>query len=376
MWWEGLATDRMFLYCSDTSARWKSDRPMSRQEFEARFRGDAACARYLVERRWPDGFVCPVCGGRKGWKLNHARPAWECADCRRQTSMTAGTVMPRRHLPLKTWFLAAHIVASHSNGISALQLQAQLGLGSYKTAWLLLHKLRRAMVDPDRSLLQTLVETCETEMPFRSKHDPVDRKKGGRSPVAKIFIVGAVELSADGLPRRIRMAQIPDGSSKTLHGFIAQAAAPGARVITDGWLGYENPPVNPHEGRVVEGRKAHELLPWVHPRLLEPQAMGQGRLPRPAQGPCPALSRRVHVSLEPTTPPAQRFRHAPEDRHRPRASELPEISQVSASDTGRARINGTASCLATDNPHKPSTRSQCLIGGMSAQDVVAPESKG
>lgn len=120
------------------------------------------------------------------------------------------------------------------------------------------------MVDPDRIPLQDLVEIDETEMPFRSKYDPVDRKKGGRSPVGKIFIVGAVELSEVGHPRRIRMAHIPDGSSKTLRGFIRRSVAPGARVITDGWLGYENPPANHHEVRVVEGRKAHEFLPWVH----------------------------------------------------------------------------------------------------------------
>lgn len=145
---------------------------MSRQEFEARFPDDAACARYLVGRRGPDGFVCPVCGARKGWALNHDRPAWECAGCRRQTSVTAGTVMHGSHLPLRTWFMAAHIVASHSNGISAIQLQAQVGIGSYKAAWLLLHKLRRAMVDPDRGLLQEIVEVDETEMPFRRKADP------------------------------------------------------------------------------------------------------------------------------------------------------------------------------------------------------------
>ena len=117
--------------------------------------------------------VCPVCGGRKGWAkgwaLNHDRP--RLGMC----GLSATDLGDRRHgdapqpPAVKTWFLAAHIVASHSNGISALQLQAQLGLGSYKTAWLLLQKLRRAMVDPGRSPLQTLVEIDETEMPFRSK---------------------------------------------------------------------------------------------------------------------------------------------------------------------------------------------------------------
>jgi len=157
-------------------------------------------------------------------------------------------------------FTAAHIVTTHSNGISALQLQGQLGLGSYKTAWLLLSKLRRAMVDPDRGLLQDLFEIGETEMPFRSKRDPVDRPKGGRSPVGKVFIVGAVELSQYGKPRRIRMEHIPNGASQTPHDFIARSVEPAAHLVTDGWLGYENPPASTHEIHVVEGRKAHEFL--------------------------------------------------------------------------------------------------------------------
>jgi len=121
-------------------SRWKHDRPLSRAQFEARFSDDAACAAYLAARRWPDGFVCPVCGCAKGWALKTKAHTFECADCHRQTSVTAGTILHGSHLPLKVWFTAIHIVTSHSNGISALQLQAQLGLGSYKSAWLMLQK--------------------------------------------------------------------------------------------------------------------------------------------------------------------------------------------------------------------------------------------
>lgn len=237
---------------------------MSRMQFEARFPDEEACAQYLADKRWPDGFVCPACSGRKGWRLRRRLLTWECATCRRQTSVTAGTVMERTHLPLRSWFIAVHIVTSHSNGISALQLQAQLGLGSYKSAWLLLQKLRRAMVDPDRSLLQDLVEVDESELPFRSRNDPADAPRGGRSAVGKLFVAGAVELSEDGHPRRIRLDPIGDFSAATLRTFLDRAASPGARVITDGWLGYEGMPNHQHIAKVVGTAKAHEILCWVH----------------------------------------------------------------------------------------------------------------
>ena len=185
------------------ASRWKYDRPMSRAAFEARFPDEASCARHLAARRWPDGFVCPACGHDRGWELKRRRASWECAACGKETSVTAGTIMHRSHLPLKTWFMAVHIVTSHSNGISALQLQAQLGLGSYKSAWLLLHKLRRAMVDPDRSLLEDLIEIDEATLPFRTAKDLATGGQG-RSPQGKMRIAGAVELSPEGEPRRIR----------------------------------------------------------------------------------------------------------------------------------------------------------------------------
>jgi hypothetical protein len=245
------------------SSRWKHDRPLSRAQFEARFPDDAACATYLARRRWPNGFVCPGCGGAKGWALKTKAFTWECAACRRQTSVTAGTIMHASHLPLKVWFTAIHIVTSHSNGVSALQLQAQLGLGSYKSGWLLLQKLRRAMVDPGRGLLEGVVEIDETEIPLRRKDDPPAGGQG-RSPQGKMLVAGAVELSPDGQPRRIRLAPIADFSAATLRPFVATVAAPGARVVTDGWSGYAGLADHAHDPKVVGKMAAHVVLRWTH----------------------------------------------------------------------------------------------------------------
>ena len=236
---------------------------MSRAAFEARFPDEASCARHLAARRWPDGFVCPACGHDRGWELKRRRASWECAACGKETSVTAGTIMHRSHLPLKTWFMAVHIVTSHSNGISALQLQAQLGLGSYKSAWLLLHKLRRAMVDPDRSLLEDLIEIDEATLPFRTARDPATGGQG-RSPQGKMRIAGAVELSPEGEPRRIRLAPIGDFSARSLRAFVAGTSAPGARVITDGWSGYCGLPDHDHQPKVVGATPAHLVLTWIH----------------------------------------------------------------------------------------------------------------
>src|SRR3954468_24669036 len=123
-----------------------TDFPRSLPGFERRFPDEAACAEWLLERRWGSGFACPGCGHDRFWRLGRKVLTLQCRACRRETSVTAGTVMHRSHLPLKVWFTAAWLVATHKNGMSARQLWLQLGLGSYKSAWLLLRKLRAAMV--------------------------------------------------------------------------------------------------------------------------------------------------------------------------------------------------------------------------------------
>src|SRR4051812_17019550 len=248
------------------------DRPGSLPEFEAQFPDDAACARWLFEKRWPDGFRCPGCGHDKAWELGRGTLLVECARCHRQTSVTAGTVLHRSHLPLKLWFLAAWLVATHRNGISARQLWLQLGLGSYKTAWLLVRKLRRAMVDPEREPLAGLVEVDETSIPFRGKDEPV---RPGRAHEGKLLIAGAVEIKGKG-PGRVRLAVIEDYSAATLGAFVAGNVVAGSPVVGDGGSGYAPPADVKHEPKGVGDPRAPLVLPGVHRVFANAKRWGLG----------------------------------------------------------------------------------------------------
>jgi hypothetical protein len=241
--------------------RWKRDRPPSIERFMADFPDDYACAEHLARKRWPNGFVCPLCKSTKGWRLE-ARPwVFQCGGrsgvkpCRKQTSVIAGTVMHGTHLPLRTWFIAAYLVATHSNAISALQLQSKLGLGSYKTAWLLLHKLRRAMVNPDRTPRAGEVEVDETSIPFRKKTDPITGGQG-KSTVGKVFVIGAVERLPGNQSGRIRLQTIAEDKAAFIHPFVTENTAKGCELHTDGNNSYLNIPDRKHFPVVLGGKNA------------------------------------------------------------------------------------------------------------------------
>ena len=201
-------------------------------EFQRVFADERACTEYLFTSRWPDGFTCPGCGGRRAWQVARRRVVWECAACHRQTSVTAGTVLHRTHTPLHLWFWAAYLVATGTPGISALQLQRQLGLSRYETAWMILHKLRRAMVNPDREPLTGAIEVDEAFL------GGVAEGRRGRQHGVKPLVVIAVEVRGAGCGR-VRMKLIDDASAQTLCGFVTQVAASGSSVHTDGWQGYK-----------------------------------------------------------------------------------------------------------------------------------------
>lgn len=128
-------------------------------EFERRFRTERACQDYLAALRWPKTFFCPRCKHGRGWTVR--RGFRRCGNCRRDVSPMAGTIFHRSHIPLRVWFRAVWWVTNQKSGVSALGLQRALGLGSYRTAWTCLHKLRRAMVRPGREPLNGKIEIDE-----------------------------------------------------------------------------------------------------------------------------------------------------------------------------------------------------------------------
>ena len=232
------------------------DYPRTLMELERRFSTEQACREYLFALRWPEGFACPRCGRHKAWSTD--RGLWLCQGCRHQASVTAGTVFQDSHLPLTVWFRAIWHVTSQKNGVSALGLQRVLGLGSYKTAWAMLHKLRRAMVRPGRDRLDGVVEVDETY--WGGKEEGVI----GRLTEDKALLVVVAQADGKGIGR-IRMSRIPNLTKARLHGFIAENVKPGSTVCTDGLNAYLGLKGYTHDRQVQRAQTTGEyLLPRVH----------------------------------------------------------------------------------------------------------------
>jgi len=206
--------------------------PLSVLDFQDRFATEEACRDYLFASRWPEGFVCRRCASARAGVLHRQRLVWQCKDCDAQTSVTAGTVMHRTRLPLRTWFWAAYLVATHHPGISAKQLQRQLGLSRHETAWALLHKLRGAMVAPERTLLAGPVEIDEF---FLGGYE--EGLKGGRQRGKKALVGVAIEARGRG-SGRVRLQVLADASGPSLLAFTQATTTPKATVVTDGLQSY------------------------------------------------------------------------------------------------------------------------------------------
>lgn len=239
----------------------RPDFPLTIVEFQGRFADEEACRAYLFASRWPEGFRCRRCGGGEVGVLHRRRLVWQCKGCGAQTSVTAGTVMHGTRQPLRLWFWAAYLVATHHPGISAVQLQRQLGIGRHETAWMMLHKLRRAMVAPEREPLKREVEIDEF---FLGGYE--EGLRGGRERGKKALVGIAIEVRGRG-SGRVRLGVLPNASGPSLATFTKATTAPGATVHTDGLqsyrglsrLGYD------HRRRAqTSAQPGEQLLPRAH----------------------------------------------------------------------------------------------------------------
>lgn len=203
--------------------------PKNLEELEQNLSTEDACRQYLFNLRWPDGFECPACGHPEGWGLGNG--LFKCSSCGHKTSVTAGTIFEGTRKPLASWFRAIWWLTSQKNGASALGLKRIIGFGSYQTAWTWLHKLRRAMVRPGRDRLSGTVQIDETLV------GGIKHGKRGRGAEGKVLVLIMAQENGK-RTGRIRLKKIADAKAITLEAAISEAVTPGAKIITDGWAGY------------------------------------------------------------------------------------------------------------------------------------------
>jgi transposase-like protein len=204
--------------------------PTSETEFEKWFDSEDACAGYLASVRWPGGFRCPCCCGEGAWVTG--RGLFRCKLCDVQTSVTAGTIFQGTRKGLKSWFRAMWNVTTRPEGVSALEIQRVLGLGSYRTAWTWMHKLRRAMVQPAQDLLagRVVVDHAYLDGEKPQSTDPV-------FPGRPLIFVAAQDIR--GRVGRIVLRRVPDRTASSLQSAIRRTVALDAMVLTDDSPAYQ-----------------------------------------------------------------------------------------------------------------------------------------
>ena len=230
---------------------------LSLYDFLKQFPSEEECFQYLVNKRWPDGFRCPRCGNDAAYFIEK-NSRFQCTSCRRQTSVTAGTVFHRLRHPLLTLFWAVYLIATSKKGISAMELKRKLGIKSYQTAWLLLHKIRSAMAS---SQMVPLTGDAEADETFIGGRRPGKR---GRGAEGKSTVAAVVETDGKTMGRAY-LETIDTATTENLTSFLSRNLSPGVKVTTDGFLAYGFLAANfQHVPRVKSKSSDEDTLPKVH----------------------------------------------------------------------------------------------------------------
>jgi transposase-like protein/transcription elongation factor Elf1 len=225
--------------------------------FQERFQTEEQCFEYLKNLRWPNGFICPQCGHGEAY-FTEKRKLFQCKNCRHQTSVTAQTLFHRTHVPLRKWFWAIYLVGSDKRGCSAKRLETMLDV-NYVTAWLMVHKIRKAMEDREtRYQLGQVVEMDEAFFggPFSGKR--------GRGAENKSKVIVAVENRGTSAGyAKMTVVETLDGD--TIRDVSRTTIRNLSTIRTDDYPAYTALAKHfQHRGKTVKSPEAKEKLPWVH----------------------------------------------------------------------------------------------------------------
>ncbi len=255
-------------------------------DFQHSFPDSDTCAKHLAKQRWSDGFTCPQCRHTGAWYLSE-RELFVCKKCRTQTSLTSGTIFHKTRVPLIKWYWLMYHMAMDKVGVSIAEMQRILGIGQYKTAWLMAHKIREAMgVRDARYSLAGLVEMDE------SFFGPEGRIKG-RGSESKCTVLCAVSLyrnkKGEQKPGFAHMSIVNDASSATIGGFLerlgcGETTEDGKALMkairTDGWRSYgpaaKNKGLRHYKVLLRDPKAAGKLMPWVHRVISNTKAVIRG----------------------------------------------------------------------------------------------------
>lgn len=240
-----------------------TEKRMSLIDFQKQFGTEEQCRKHLLEQRWPNGFVCPKCASKKYCTLTNG--AIQCGECHHQASVTAGTIMHRTHASLTKWFLAMYFVSQDKRGISAIQLASTIGV-TYKTAWYLLARIRKAMSQRDDThQLSGFVEFDDSFFGGPT----VGKKRGRGTEKTKVFV--ALSLDSKGNPQYLKMKPTKDVRQASVRNFAHENIALGSTVLSDGYRSYV-PALTEyaHEAKVYN--PAAGTLHWLHVTISNAKA--------------------------------------------------------------------------------------------------------
>jgi transposase-like protein len=242
---------------------------LTASQFDALFKTEADCISYLVVRRWPEGVVCPRCGNEKVYALASGHH-WQCEQCAPdgyRFSHLTGTIFENTNKPLKDWFRVTHLMLTSKKGMSALQIYRYLGFGSYKTAWLMCHKIRTALIE-DIHQLGGIVEVDETFVGGKAENRHKDKRGGGNGGGTgvgdKAIVVGAVRRKGNVVARVIENVR-----AETLTAFVREAVSHKVSLLcTDQWSGYKKL-ADEYPLRTVDHRASQYVVGAIHTQTIE-----------------------------------------------------------------------------------------------------------